>query len=229
MPRRADGARRPREWPGPPRRVPPQRHEYLESMLARARPGSHRSTSTTATWPTSCATCSTDAGASAIVVHVVFAPTLAEVLPTLPAAAGDRAGARRVRPRPPAGRGLVRGRARRRVARPAAAPAQPRRSVHPLHRRHDRDAQGRAVAQRRCDRGVLRRLADGAHGRRARRRRCRRCAGAARAAVHARRRALGGAARVDRRAARCTCCRIRRTSTRRTSGPRRAGADRASS
>ena len=137
-----------------------------------------------------------DAGASAIVVQSCFAPTLAAVLPSLPQL--------RVIVQVPdeTEHGLLPGAVwyddalAAAPTRPAAAPAQPRRSVHPLHRRHDRDAQGRAVAQRRRDGGVLRRLADGAHGRRARRRRCRRCAGARRAAVHARCRALGGAARV---------------------------------
>ena len=56
-----------------------------------------------------------DAGATAIVVHSRFAPTLAEVLPDAAGAARDRPGPRRQRPRPAARRGLVRRRPGRRA------------------------------------------------------------------------------------------------------------------
>ena len=57
-------------------------NEYLESMLGRVQgAGRARSTSTTATSPTSSATCCDDARREAIVYHSPFAPMLAEVLP----------------------------------------------------------------------------------------------------------------------------------------------------
>ena len=74
-----------------------------------------------------------------------------------------------------------------------------RRSLYPLHRRHDRDAEGRHVAQRRCDGRVLRRIEDGDHDRRVPRRGQHRPAGAARSAVHARRRPLDEPSDVARR------------------------------
>ena len=105
----------------------------------RSRPGSPRSTSTTATSPTSCATCSTTHRPTAIVVHSRFAPTLAEVLPTLPPAARHPPGARRLRPRAAPRR--RRGTRTRWPPRRPSAPAvdlEPGRPLHPLHRRDHR-------------------------------------------------------------------------------------------
>ena len=92
------------------------------------------------------ATCSRDAGARAIVYHGAFAPTLAAVLADLPELAGAAAGRRRQRRRAAARRGRVRGGARARQRRATGRRVVARRPLHPLHGRHDRHAEGRAVA-----------------------------------------------------------------------------------
>ena len=125
---------------------------------ARSRRGWRRSTSTTATWPRSCSTCSPTPGAQAIVYHSRVrarrSPRCATSCPTcelLLQVADDSGHAAAARGR------LVRGRAGRRPGRAAAGRAVARRPLHPLHRRHHRHAQGRAVAPGRHLHGVLRR------------------------------------------------------------------------
>ena len=118
---------------------------------------------------------------------------------------GAAAGARRLGPRPVARRRLVRGRPGRRVSRPATGRALGRRPLHPLHRRHDRHAQGRALAPGRHLPGRARgsparhdrRVAEprGAGRERAQRRR----PAHAVPTVHARRRALDRVQRLRRR------------------------------
>ena len=100
----------------------------------------------------------TDADARAVVVHSTFAPTLAEVLPDVPAPAARAPGPRRQRPRPacPARQWYEAGAGRRQCRRPPVD-ALAGRPLHPVHRRHDRHAEGRAVASGRRVAGVLRR------------------------------------------------------------------------
>ena len=67
--------------PGPRRALPAQRQRVPRGDARRVtRPGSRRSTSTTATSPRSCATCSTDVGAGRSSTTARSRPTLAEVL-----------------------------------------------------------------------------------------------------------------------------------------------------
>ena len=141
-------------------------------------------------WPRSCSICSPTPRPSAIVVHSVFTPTLAEVLPQLPnlrviLQVPDDSG----NPLLPGAvwyeDALAVG-----VARAARRRVEPRRPLHALHRRHDGDAQGCHVAQRRCHGRVLRRIQDRGDRRRLRHRGDRWAPGAARSPVHARRRPL---------------------------------------
>ena len=111
-----------------------------------------------------------DAGATAIVVHSPFAPTLAEVRRSCRGSTSCPPGPRRVRPRACCRAPCGTRRPRRRPPTSRRRDAEPRRPLHPLHRRHHRHAQGRAVAQRRRHDRVLRRLADGARRSRLRRR-----------------------------------------------------------
>ncbi len=95
-----------------------------------------------------------------------FAPTLAELLPELPDL--------RVILQVPddSGNDLLPGATwyedalASAVTVPSAGRVERRRPLHPLHRRHDRDAEGRHVAQRRRDGRVLRRVEDGVDDRR---------------------------------------------------------------
>ena len=102
-----------------------------------------------------------DSGAAAIVYHSTFAPVLAEVRADLPHLRAPAPGRRRVRERAARRRPLVRGRAGRRAADASGGGTVARRPLHPLHRRHDRDAQGRAVAPGRHLPGGTRRAAAG--------------------------------------------------------------------
>ena len=99
-----------------------------------------------------------DSGATALIYHAAFAPRVAEVLPELPNLrvliqiaddSGNDLRARRRRLRID----------RRRPAHvePPPVEAVPRRPVRAVHRRHDRDAQGRAVAPARHLHDVVRR------------------------------------------------------------------------
>ena len=188
------------------------------SCSAAGRPGWRRSTSTTATSPRSCSTsCSTPAPRPSSCTRASrrrwprSSPTLPalRVIVQVPDDSGhdllpgavwfDDALA-----------GLAGDAVRRRPER--------RRPLHPLHRRDDRHAQGRAVAQRRRHDRVLRRLADGPHARRLPGRDRRRDEGADHAAVHARRRPLGRPVGCGWAAARSCCRRRPSTSTRPTCG-----------
>ena len=86
-----------------------------------------------------------DAEARAVIYHARFAPVLARIRAQLPQVAALAAGRRRVRRAAAAGRARLRGGARRGGAGAAAGPLA-RRSLHPLHRRHDGHAEGRALA-----------------------------------------------------------------------------------
>ncbi len=146
-----------------------------------------------------------DSGAKGVIYHSAFAPTLDEVRGELPGLdtllqvaddSGNDAAPRR---------DLVRGRAGRGVVRAAADRALTRRPLHPLHRRHDRHAQGCAVAPGRHLPGGDGRAAAGHVRRVVRPRRDRgerpqrRSPPHAGPPVHARRRALVGVQRARRR------------------------------
>ncbi len=90
-----------------------------------------------------------DADAKAVIFHREFAPKLAAIRSHLPQLSlfVERRGRHRRGPRP-ARRHVVRRRAGRRRTRARLRTPLGRRPLHPLHRRNDRDAEGRHVAPR---------------------------------------------------------------------------------
>ena len=158
--RRTVAARWARERTGSPGRSTSTTATSTSSPCsARSRPGWRRSTSTTATSPRSCATCSptleprrSSCTASSHRPSPRCCPTSPDlrVILQVPDDSGNDLLARR---------GLVRGCAGGRVTREAGGGVEPRRPLHPVHRRYHRHAEGRAVAQRRRQRRVLRRVA----------------------------------------------------------------------
>ena len=182
---------------GPRGAVPPQRQRVPRGDARRVQgPRRRRSTSTTATSPRSCATCCRRRRRAPSSTTRRFAADAGRGAARPAPSSGAPPGRRRLAattccPAPSSTRtrwprAIRRARRRRLVA---------RRPLHPLHRRHHRHAQGRAVAP---GRHLRRRWAaasaggDGPSSSRSPRRRPRAAAPAlaARAAVHARRRAL---------------------------------------
>ena len=164
-PRRARGAGRPRERPGPPRHLPAERQRVPRVHGRRVEgPGRAVQRQLPLRRRRAALPAAPTPAPPAIVVHSRFAPTLAEVLPALPRLRVDPPGRRRQRPRSAARRP-----AGTRTCWPRSSPerppvdVEPRRPLHPLHRRHHGDAQGRDVAQRRRHDRVLQRFADRAH------------------------------------------------------------------
>ena len=97
-----------------------------------------------------------DARARAVVYHGAFAATLAQVLPGPPRRRAAPPGRRRIGRGAAPRSGRLRGGAGRGRA-IAAGGALARRPLHPLHRRHHGDAQGRALAPGRLPRRLPRR------------------------------------------------------------------------
>ena len=145
-----------RERPGPPGRVPAQR-QRIPRVDARCVQGARRPVQRELSLrrrrialPADRFTSCGDRRAQPVRAHARRGASR----PCRPSS--DRAGARRIGQRSAPRRGLVRGCAGCCVTRQASGGLEPRRSVHPLHRRHHGHAEGRAVAQRRCQRRVLR-------------------------------------------------------------------------
>ena len=107
-----------------------------------------------------------DSPATAVVVHSRSRPPLPSCCPGCPQLRVDPPGAPTTPITNCCRARVVRGGAGLGLARTSGGRVERRRPVHPLHRWHDRDAEGRHVAQRRCDGRVLRRVEDGDHDRR---------------------------------------------------------------
>ena len=166
-----------------------------------------------------------DSNAAAVVVHSQFAPDARRGAARPPEPARHPPGAPTSR-----GNDLLPGAVWYEDALAAASadrPAvrvEPRRPLHPLHRRHHGHAQGRAVAQRRRQRRVLRRQRAPTRSTACVAEADRWPEGAARSPVHARRRALDELPHVEHRRHRLRAERPRAPRPGRHLGPHRARA-----
>ena len=199
VPRRARELAGPRDRPGRTWRSTCTTATSTSSgCSARSRRGSPRSTSTTATSPRSCGTCCADSRAEAVVVHSQFAPTLAEVLPDAAQPARHPAGA------DDSGHDLLPGAVWYEDALAIVAPTRRRSNGAPTTSTSSTPAARPACPRACCGATAMRTSSasaarSGDHARRVRRRGHRRPEGAARPAVHARRRSLDELSDVERR------------------------------